>query len=307
MKYLMLAAVLLLTSCEKPASVLEAAASQHDTLEIIGVYVDSTSFPYGTPEIILYKQNDELGGTWSFGYPNPQNFKRYPYEILPLENIRIAPNGDLTFSILWGMTRRTGHEKMFHHFVGQLQEGVMQGSFTSDWSSLRPSPIKAFKQAPADLKSDIHEYVTARQRSATEYKKKLDELINCQTARNHPPDSPIEVIGKWSKVDSDGEHEWGYEIVLFRFGNTYQGWIEDFSGLIGDGGIRYPLYDVQFEQKNLSFQIHPDDFVVTYKTIIQGSILNLKNEGRISLLEKIDSPTTEEIWPQYQALKIKCE
>ena len=307
MKYLMLAAVMLLTSCGKPASASEINAAQHDALEIIGVYVDSTSFPYGTPEIVLYKQDNKLGGTWSFGYPNPQHFKKYPYEILPVESIRLTPNGDLTFSILWAMNQRTGRQKMFHHFVGQLHDGVMQGYFTSDWPSLRPSPIKAFKQAPAELKPDIREFVTARQHSATEYKKKLDELVNCQTERDRLPDNPIEVVGKWSKVDSDGEHEWGYEVVLFRLGNTYQGWIEDFSGLIGDGGIMYPLYDVQFDQKNLSFQTHPDDFVVTYKTIMQGSILNLKNGGRISLLKKIDSPSTKEVWSQYQALKIKCE
>lgn len=307
MKYILLVIAIMLVACDNTTKASKIASPQRDTLEIIGVYVDPTSFPYGSPEVVLYKQDDKLGGTWSFGYPNPQNFKSYPYELLPLENIRITPNGDITFSILWGMTQRTGREKMFHHFSGQLHDGVIQGSFTSDWPSLRPSPIKAFKQTVAELKSDIREYVIARQLSAAKYKNKLDEIINCQAARNRLPNDPIEVIGRWSKVDSDGEHEWGYEVTLFRLGNTYQGWIEDFSGLIGDGGIRYPLYDVQFDQKKLSFQTYSDNFGIRYETVIQNSTLDLKNRGRISLLEKVDSPSTEEIWPQYQALKLKCE
>lgn len=314
MKYVMFTTALLLMSCGDHASTPEVATPQHDALEIIGVYVDSTSFPYGKPEIVLYKQNDKLGGTWIYGYPNPTNFKSSLYEVLTLENIHIAPNGNLTFSILWDMTQRTGRKKMYHYFTGQLQDGVIQGSFTSDSPVVRPSPIKAYKKTPAELKPNIRDYVIARQHSASEYKKSLNKIISCQEERNRLPSNPIEVIGAWLKYDSDGEHEWGYEVTLFKLGNTYRGWLEDYAGMIADGGIRYPLNDIQLNQENMSFQTPIGGFNVRYDTITQGSELELIKKGILAkedinmhLTKITDTPTDEQVWQAYQALKIKCE
>lgn len=279
-------------------------------LEIIGVYQDSTSTKGISPEITLYKQDNKLAGTWSYGFPNLEHRKGFPNEVYPLENINIAPNGYLTFNVLWDMYSRVeGREKMYHHFTGYLLGDNLQGKFSSDWPSLSPGTIKAVRKTSTELKRNINDYVLAKQQGAFDYLNSLDKIIQCQNQRNQLPEDTIEITGFWSKVVSnDGLHEWGYDVVLFKVGNTLHGWLEDYEGFLGDGGTKFLISDIKFDNKNLSFI---PSYAGKFEGAVKGSQLELHNSfGGVMLLNKVKKrslPKASDVWKQYQMLRIDCK
>jgi hypothetical protein len=287
-----------------PASDLIASMKADVPLEVIGVYIDTTSFPNLHPEIILYKQDGQLGGTYTNGYPNSENKKGVFWGPSPLENISLALSGDISFSVPWDMGNpQVGFEKKHHYFSGQIHNDIIQGSFTSDWPSLTPPPIKASKKTSADMEQDVLEYVLKKKRSASENIQKINEILNCQEVRNRLPKEELEIIGFWSEYESNGVHESGYDIAIFRLGKALHGWIEDYSGLIGDGGIRYIIGDIRLSDEKLNFKMQN----VEYEGFLKNSQLELHSFGEVELLKKTKFPTVEWIWKQYQALNIKCE
>jgi hypothetical protein len=287
-----------------PASDLMASLKPEGPIEIIGVYVDATSFPKIHPEIILYRQDGKLGGTYSSGYVNSENSKSLFFGQSPLENISLSLDGHISFNVPWEMGNpQVGFEKKHHYFSGQIHNDIIQGSFTSDWPSLTPPPIKASKKTSADMEQDVFEYVLKKKRSASENIQKIDEILNCQEERNRLPKENLEMIGFWSEYESNGVHESGYDIAIFRLGKALHGWIEDYSGLIGDGGIRYIISDIRLSDEKLNFKMQD----VEYEGLFKNSRLELHSFGEVELLKKTKFPTVEWIWKQYQALNIKCE
>lgn len=279
-------------------------------LELVGIYIDSTSYPNASHEIILYKQGGVLTGLWSQYFSEEK--QGYPYGAYPLENVQFGSDGSLKFSVLWDMYfRGEGRVRKHHYFTGQLLNDVIQGEFTSDWYVLSPPPIKAVKKTRLDLKQNENDYVLVRQRKASEYIADLDRVLKCQEERQKLPGDPIRMIGFWSKIGSNGEHEWGYDVVLFTVGNVYRGWIEDYSGLVGDGGIRYIMQDIQYDKGagQLDFKDHAPYAGTQYKALLRKKRLLLKdfNGKKISLLYSVKSPPVDQVWNQYQELVIECK
>ncbi len=291
------------------AATFEARADS--ALEVVGIYVDSTASPHSSLEIIVYKQDGRLAGTWNQGYPNPENRKGFPYEIYPIENIRIGSNGSLSFTVLWDIYSGFKERKAArHHFTGHISNNIIQGYFISDDGSPNWSPdgvssitVNALIKNPADLKQNTIEYVLTRHHAASEYKQRLDKLIECQITHYQLPTDAIEVTGFWSIYGSDGEHEWGYDVVLFKVGNTQYGWLEDYAGMIADGGIRYLLRDIRFSNQKLTFKTHDN---VEYKSIVKNKHLELSSLDEVTILKKQKPPEANWVWKQYQALNVKC-
>lgn len=279
-------------------------ANADGSLEIIGVYVDSTSYPKLAPEIVLYKQESKISGTYRPGYQNPKNLRNLFWGPSPLENIRLTSDGELSFSVPWVEGNpQVGFQKKRHHFNGKIHNDIIQGTFSSDWPSLRPPPIRASKRTSAQLNQDVFEYVLASARSASESIQDLDDVLKCQENRNRLPNG-IEVIGRWQKLEANGEHEWGYDLILFQLDNKIYGWIEDYSGLIGDGGIRFLLGDVRRSNDKLIIKTNSK---MEYEAILKGSRLELSTSGEVTFLEEQKLPRVEWVWEQYQALSAKCE
>lgn len=71
------------------------------------------------------------------------------------------------------------------------------------------------------------------------------------------PESPVKVVGDFTNVKSNGEHQWGYSVELWRQGDKIYGLISgsDSSRLIGDPPTGL-LENVQFDPKTgrLSFR-----------------------------------------------------
>ncbi len=63
-------------------------------------------------------------------------------------------------------------------------------------------------------------------------------------------ESPVKPIGAFTNVKSNGEHQWGFAVELWRQDDKIYGWMSgtDYSRIVGDGpaGI---LEDVQFDSK----------------------------------------------------------
>jgi hypothetical protein len=286
------------------SQVVAFEAKADSPLEIIGVYVDSTSRPGIFPEIILYKQDGKMGGTYNQGFPNQENPKGFLQGGAPLEDIRLAPNGVLSFSIPHSMRNQLGFVKQHHYFTGQLQNNIIQGSFTSDTAVSRPPPINASKRTSVDLKQDVLEYVLTKKRITTDGILELNRIIECQKKRDSLPQEDINVIGRWFKYGSDGQNEWGYEVILFKVGNEFHGWLEDYEGMIGDGGIRYPISDIHLSKGKLNFKVRD---IVGYETAGKDSQLELHTSGEVSILDKTKQPEVDLVWREYQSLKVKCE
>jgi hypothetical protein len=281
-----------------------------EKLELVGIYIDSTSYLKASHEIILYKQGGVLTGLWSQYFSDEK--EGYPYGAYPLENVQFGTDGSLKFNVLWDMYfRGEGRVRKHHYFTGQLVNDVIQGEFTSDWSALTPPSIKAVKKTQLDLKQNENDYVLVRQRKASEYVADLDRVLKCQEERQKSPGDPIRVIGFWSKVDSNGEHEWGYDVVLFTVGDVYRGWIEDYSGLVGDGGIRYIMDDIHYDKGagQLDFKDQAQYGSTQYKALLRKKRLLLKdfNGKKISLLHSVKTPPVDQVWNQYQELVIECK
>lgn len=279
-------------------------AKADSPLEIIGVYVDSTSRQGIYPEIILYKQDGKMGGIYNQGFPRRENPKGFLSGDVPLEDIRLAPNGVLSFSIPHSMRNQLGFMKQHHYFTGQLQNNIIQGTFTSDTAVSRPPPINASKRTSVDLKQDVLEYVLTKKRSATDSILELNRIIECQKKRDSLPQEDLKVIGRWYKYGSDGQNEWGYEVILFKLGNEFHGWLEDYEGMIGDGGIRYPISDIHLSKGKLNFKVRD---IVGYETAGKDSQLELHTSGEVSILDKTKQPEVDLVWREYQALNVKCE
>lgn len=282
--------------------VFEARADSQ--LEIIGVFVDSTSRPGIVPEIILYKQDGKMGGTYNQGFPNQETTKGFLWGDVPLEDIRLAPNGALSFSVPHSMRNQVRFFKQHHYFSGQFQNNIIKGSFTSDTAVSVPSPINASKRTSVDMKQDILEYVLTKKRIATDSILELDKIIGCQNKRDRMPQEDIQVIGRWFKYGSDGQNEWGYEVILFSLGNELHGWLEDYEGMIGDGGIRHLINDIQRSEGRLNFKVHN---FVGYETAKKNSPLALSSFGKTILLKKVKPPEVDLVWKEYQALNVNCE
>lgn len=277
------------------------AASQ---MEIIGVFVDSTSRPGIVPEIILYEQDGKMGGTYNQGFPNQKPAKGFLEGDVPLEDIRLAPNGALSFTIPNSMRNQVRFLKQYHYFSGQLQNNIIKGSFTSDTAVSVPSPINASKRTSVDMKQDILEYVLTKKRSATNSILELDTIIDCQNKRDRMPQEDIQVIGRWFDYGSDGQNEWGYEVILFKLGNELHGWLEDYEGMIGDGGIRHLISDIRYSEGKLNFKAHG---IIGYETARKNSQLALNSFGKVTLLKKVKPPKVDSVWKEYQSLNFKCE
>ena len=101
----------------------------------------------------------------------------------------------------------------------------------------------------------------------------------------------VEVVGIWSNERSNGEHEAGYAVTLLKVDGKYGGWIENLYGLIGDGGVNYPMVDVSYKPgRHLNFSVYMDgaeDPNVPY----QYSMELRRNRADL----KIDQYRTEEL------------
>ncbi len=64
------------------------------------------------------------------------------------------------------------------------------------------------------------------------------------------PESPVKPIGHFSNVKSNGEHQWGVVVELWRQDDKIYGWMSgsDYSRIVGDGPSAI-LEDVQFDTK----------------------------------------------------------
>lgn len=94
----------------------------------------------------------------------------------------------------------------------------------------------------------------------TESKTKIIESsptppVKTDVKKNNKLESPVKIIGSFSKVISDGEHASGYDVELWRQGDKIFGLISAHRGLIGDPptGI---LENVRYDSatKRLSFR-----------------------------------------------------
>jgi hypothetical protein len=277
-------------------------AKADEPLEIIGIYINSNKHWVSFPEIILYKQDNKIAGTWSEGLNNQ--------DVYPLENINLLPNGNLTFDVpKYIFSRFEGRERQYYNFKGQLLPDSIQGSFIPNGYFLNPGIVKAPKISTANFKPNAYDYVLAKQKSASIYIDELNNVIKCQNQRSHLPNETITILGFWSKVESDdGLHERGYDVVLFKVGNTLHGWLEDYEGFLGDGGTKFIISDIQFDNKNLSFI---PSYAGKFEGVVKDSQLKLQNSfGEVMLLNKIkkrDLPTASSIWTQYQMLRVDCK
>jgi hypothetical protein len=97
-------------------------------------------------------------------------------------------------------------------------------------------------------------------------------------------ESPVKSIGHFANVKSNGEHQWGFYVELWRQDDKIYGWMSgtDYSRIVGDApaGI---LEDVQFDPKTgkISFKaelsdVHEFDGFLT-KNKLSGSLL-IKND-----------------------------
>jgi hypothetical protein len=64
------------------------------------------------------------------------------------------------------------------------------------------------------------------------------------------PESPIKPVGHFTNVGSNGEHQWGFAVELWRQDDKIYGWMSgsDYSRIVGDAPAAI-LEDVQFDPK----------------------------------------------------------
>jgi hypothetical protein len=136
------------------------------------------------------------------------------------------------------------------------------------------------------------------------------------------PESSVKPVGHFADGGSNGEHQWGFYVELWRQGNKIYGWMtgSDSSRIVGDApaGI---LEDVQFDAKTgklsfkanlpstfggprLSKNVHEFDGFLTKKKLV-GSLLitndlcgnTCTKKKKITLLKsKKDSSDMEELY-----------
>jgi len=63
-------------------------------------------------------------------------------------------------------------------------------------------------------------------------------------------ESPVKPIGHFTNVKSNGEHQWGFAVELWRQDDKIYGWMSgtDYSRIVGDGPAAI-LEDVEFDAK----------------------------------------------------------
>lgn len=273
-------------------------------LQIIGVYKDNSSKLGMFPELILYTQDGKVSGVFSDGYPHATYGNGLYFGISPMEDISLTANGILTFRVPQSEgNQQSGFRKKYRSFEGKFQNDIIQGA-TYDEYGYGEKSIKAIKETAGELKQDIFEYVLNKKRIALENISRLNEVLACQNKRNKLPAEGVEILGFWTEYGSDGQREWGYDVVLFKIGNEFHGWLEDYEGFIGDGGIRNLIKDIHLNEGKLNFKVRN----------IEGRELDGKNpqlemkvSGKITRLEKVESPEIDRVWKAYQALNVKCE
>ena len=94
---------------------------------------------------------------------------------------------------------------------------------------------------------------------------------------NNKNDSPVEVIGTFSNRDSDGEHEWGYEVELWSHEGNLIGLFLGSPGtrLVGDpptGILKDVMYN--FETGNISFRASLPNFDYEFEGVLSDKQLS---------------------------------
>lgn len=214
------------------------------TFADVGCGKERVSFQQVNPSktvIVLYNSGGVLKGAAKDGGVNG-----YPIHSVKWDK----SNGKINYKILQTtMFKEDKWVEQNFHFTGTIIKEVISGSYTSDNPIYGKLPLNA-----SQFHIDQKEACTTLIAPAESYEQKLRDYIKCKNQSDILPKEPIKLIGAWNHHSSDGEHEYGLEVIFLKIENKLLGTIEDFSGLVGDGGSVSKLEELTSNKDETSFK-----------------------------------------------------
>lgn len=291
MRTLIFLAISLLSGCSGTRPVQTQPEENGPPIKLISWYVDNTNPNAGN--IVLFEKNGKPSALWlrdSYD-TNPQLLS------FPVDGFTASADGGVAFTILQ-TSGRDGREVWQIKFSGKVAGDALTGDFESDWPSLAPQRFDGKRKSEVD--PDMVSQLVAK---SEDFRNQYKEVETCLAERAVKPESEPKLLGNWSNYGTDGEHEWGYDVVLIQIGNATTGLIEDFTGLYGDGGDRVGLKPESFS--NGGFSVYSGAFTVTGKRVGKNVELRQTKYEKVQIL-KPKKTTLEEAYQRYLYVAKPC-
>ncbi len=283
------ASAVLIIACGNPSGVQREAAAtpENSAFEVVGWYSDPKA-----GDVVIFREGSVESVIWI------ENSSENPPKPIPfaVEDFTRGEHGSLSFTIV-RTSGRPGREITRLRFNGSISEERLIGEFESFWA-FGPLKFNGIRNTQIDI-GRIAEF----RREAEAKRQIVGRMETCISKRAVIPEGGVEVVGNWRYYRSNGEHEWGYEIMILRFGGETTGVFEDFRGLVGDGGPEELIRNVRIEKKLIRFEVAYEDRF----GVLTGRDLRFRGKGEMrSMLLKAEPIKTTDAWMRYQYLVNPC-